>query len=458
MTSRPGLAELRATAGWHFFVIAFLGRLPVAMNVVGVLTLVAAARGSIAEAGIASATLGVASGLGGPVLGAAADRWGQRWVLSTVAVLNASALAGVVVASYADVSFAVLVAACLAAGLTSPQISPLTRARWMALLVGDGSATAGEAGSATAGEAGRATGGTTGAAVGRARLSAAMSYEGMADELSFVGGPVLVGVLATAVGPAVPVVVAAAVTAVFVVAFAWHPTAAAVRPNGRMARAAHRESRAGRPSLLRVRVLLPVGGMFFMGAFFGGALVSLTEFMDQRDAGAQTGLVYGCMGVTSAIFALAVVRLPERFPLAARWLAAAAVVLVASLAMPLVGTVWAMALVLLLAGAAAGPLLVTMNSVGAEAAPPRRMATTMTLLSSGITVGQALASAITGGLAQHGGFAAAAIGVVVAAAAGVLLAAADVVATRRRARRASAPERSEADPREPRALEEGEPA
>lgn len=451
---RSPFAELRATAGWHFFVIAFLGRLPVAMNVVGVLTLVAAARGSIAEAGIASATLGVASGLGGPVLGAAADRWGQRWVLSTVAVLNASALAGVVVASYADVSFAVLVAACLAAGLTSPQISPLTRARWMALLVGDGSETGSSSASTTASAAGSASG----TAVGRARLSAAMSYEGMADELSFVGGPVLVGVLATAAGPAVPVVVAAAVTAVFVVAFAWHPTAAAVRPNGRMARAAHRESRAGRPSLLRVRVLLPVGGMFFMGAFFGGALVSLTEFMDQRDAGAQTGLVYGCMGVTSAICALAVVRLPERFPLAARWLAAAAVVLVASLAMPLVGTVWAMALVLLLAGAAAGPLLVTMNSVGAEAAPPRRMATTMTLLSSGITVGQALASAITGGLAQHGGFAAAAIGVVVAAAAGVLLAAADVLATRSRARRASAPERSEADPRDPRALEEGEPA
>jgi MFS family permease len=443
MTSRPGFAELRATAGWHFFVVAFVGRLPVAMNVVGVLTLVAAARGSIAEAGIASATLGVASGLGGPVLGAAADRWGQRWVLSSVAVLNAGALAGVVVASYADVPFAVVVGACLAAGLTSPQISPLTRARWMALLVGDGGAGVG-------------TGIAASAAAGRARLSVAMSYEGMADELSFVGGPVLVGVLATAAGPAVPVVVAAVVTVVFVIAFAWHPTAAAVRPNARLARQAHREARVDRPSLLRVRVLLPIGGMFFMGGFFGAALVSLTTFMEQRDAGAQTGLVYGCMGVTSAIFALAMVRLPERFRLAARWLAAAAVVLVAALVMPFVGTVWAMALVLLLAGAAAGPLLVTLNSVGAEAAPPRRMATTMTLLSSGITVGQALASAITGGLAQHGGFATAAIGVAVAAAAGVLLAAADIVATRRRVPRTPPPRR--VDTEERRELEEGEPA
>lgn len=405
---RSGFGELRATAGWHFFVVAFLGRLPVAMNVVGVLTLVAVARGSIAEAGLASATLGVASGVGGPLLGAAADRWGQRWVLSVVAVLNAGALAAVVVVSYAAVPLAVLVGACLLAGATSPQISPLTRARWMALLV-DGSP----------------------AGASRSRLSAAMSYEGMADELSFVGGPVLVGVLATTAGPAVPVVVAAGLTAVFVVAFAWHPTAAAVRPTPRIARQAHLEASAVRPSLLRVRVLLPIGGMFFMGGVFGAALVSLTAFMGQRGAEEQTGLVYGCMGVSSAIFALAVMRLPERFGLAARWLVAAALVLAAAAVMPLAGTVPAMALVLLLAGAAAGPLLVTLNSVGAEAAPPRRMATTMTLLSSGITVGQALASAASGAAADHGGFAAATWWTIAAAAAGVLLAAANLGIARR---------------------------
>lgn len=409
---RSSLGELRASAGWHFFAIAFLGRLPVAMNIVGVLTLVAVARDSLAEAGIASATLGVASGVGGPMLGAAADRWGQRWVLSIVAVLNAAALTGIVVASFAEVPFAVLVGVCLLAGATSPQISPLTRTRWMALLVEGGNGSADDR---------------------RARMSAAMSYEGMADELSFVGGPVLVGVLATTVGPAVPVMVAAGLTIVFVIAFAWHPTAAAVRPTARLARQAHTAARFDRPSLLRVRVMLPIGGMFFMGGFFGAALVSLTAFMDLRGLEQQTGLVYGCMGVTSAICALAIVRLPDRFSLGARWLAAAVIVFVAACAMPFAGAVWGMTLVLLAAGAAAGPLLVTLNSVGAEAAPPRRVATTMTLLSSGITVGQALASAITGASGEHGGFAAAAVCVIVAAAGGAMLAVANLAIARRAA-------------------------
>lgn len=439
MTERgAGFGELRSTVGWHFFVIAFLGRLPVAMNVVGVLTFVAVVRGSLAEAGIASATLGVASGIGGPMLGAAADRWGQRWVLSVVAVLNATALVGVVVVAYAGVPLAVLVGVCFLAGATSPQISPLTRARWMALLVGSDAAGAG--------------GGA--ASDRRARMSAAMSYEGMADELSFVGGPVLVGVLATASGPAVPVLAAAVLTVVFVIAFAWHPTAAAVRPTARLARQAHLAARVDRPSLLRLRVLLPIGGMFFMGGFFGAALVSLTAFMDERGAEEQTGLVYGCMGVTSAIFALAIVRLPERVALRTRWLAAALVVLLAAASMPLAGAVPGMAFVLLVAGAAAGPLLVTMFSIGAEAAPPRRVATTMTLLSSGITVGQALASAITGAFAEHGGFAAAAMCVIVAAGAGAALAATNTLVARSSAPPASADDRIPPTSE----LDEGEPA
>lgn len=416
MTHRTSaFGELRTAAGWHFFVIAFLGRLPVAMNVVGVLTLVAVARGSLAEAGIASATLGIASGIGAPLLGAAADRWGQRPVLTAVALVNTAALVGVVTAAFADVPLVVLSVACLIAGATIPQISSMARSRWMALLVGDDRS--------------------------RRRMSAAMSYEGMADELSFVGGPVLVGILGAGFGPAVPMLTAAAITLVFVIAFAWHPTAASVRPHP------HPPSpeRAGRPLGMRPLVALPIGGMFFMGAFFGAALVALTAFLRAQGLEEQTGLVYGCMGVTSAVSAIALVALPERIALATRWAVSASVLVVAAVCMSFVETVWGMVLVLLLVGAAAGALLVTLNSAGAAAAPPRRMATTMTLLASGIIVGQAIASAVTGGLAEHLGFPAAVGCLLVAAIGGVLVAALNILVVRR-TRASASSDRLEGEP------------
>ena len=120
------LAELRRMTGTWFFVVSFIARLPVAMNVVGVLTLVSVER-DLAEAGLVSAALGLASGVGGPIVGAIADRAGQRRVLIIVAVLHALLLVGLVVVVYADAPLGVLVAAGVLAGATIPPASPLAR-------------------------------------------------------------------------------------------------------------------------------------------------------------------------------------------------------------------------------------------------------------------------------------------------------------------------------------------
>src|SRR5690606_41046961 len=55
------LAELRRITGTWLFVVAFAARLPVAMNVVGVLTLVTVVRDSVGDGGFVSAALGIAS-------------------------------------------------------------------------------------------------------------------------------------------------------------------------------------------------------------------------------------------------------------------------------------------------------------------------------------------------------------------------------------------------------------
>src|SRR6185312_16152640 len=168
---------------------AFVGRLPFAMTVVGVLTLVATVRDSYTQAGLTSAFVGIGSAVCGPFLGALADRLGQRPVLLVSAVLNAAALLVITALVYGDVALPAVLAAAFFVGASSPQLSPMSRTRLVAILTR----------TLPTERHSRAIAGT-------------MSYESMADELIFVFGPVLVGVLAFVVGPWSPLVIAAVVT------------------------------------------------------------------------------------------------------------------------------------------------------------------------------------------------------------------------------------------------------
>lgn len=379
--------------GTWFFVVAFVARIPVAMDVVGVLTLVSVERG-LAEAGLVSAALGIASGLGGPVIGAIADRAGQRPVLIVVAVLHAGLLLGLLSVVYGGAPLGVLLVLAVLAGATIPPASPLARARWLALLAPDTQA-------------------------GGRGVPIALGYESAADEISFVGGPILVGVLATALGPAAPLIVAAALALVFVTAFGLHPTATIVHP-GDHEGVAHV---APRRELLRPGVLLTTGGMLAIGGFFGSTLASATAVMESLDAGEATGLLYGVMGATSALAAITVGRLPQRFGVAARWLVFASAMLIVALVMPHVPTLLGIAVCFMIVGVAVGAGLVTIFTIGADAAPAGRLATTMTLLSSGIIIGQGITVALVGGLADAAGAIAALSAVAVPAGLGLILAA-----------------------------------
>lgn len=397
------LAQLRRMTGSWLFVVAFAARIPVAMNVVGVLTLVTLVRDSVAEGGLVSAALGIASGIGGPVIGAIADRVGQRGVLLVVAVLHPLVLAGLVATVYADAPLAALVAVAALAGATIPPASPLMRARWLALLAGD-------------------------ARVGGRGVPVALGYESMADEISFVGGPVLVGVLATAFGPVAPIAASAVLTLVAVAAFALHPSATLVHPGD------HEGVRvlAPRRALVSAAVLLPTLGMVLMGAFFGATLASLTAFMEAAGAGESTGLFYGIMGASSAVAALLVGRLPAAFPLGVRWAVGAGCLAVAGLVLTLAPALGTLVVVFVVAGVAVGATLVTLFTIGADAAPAGRLATTMTMLSSGIIIGQGVAVASVGSFAEQHGANASFLWIAVAGAGG--LAAALAYLARRRIR------------------------
>ncbi|MET3637397.1 MFS transporter [Curtobacterium oceanosedimentum] len=395
-------ASLVSLAGRWYFPIAFVARLPFAMMVVGVLTLVVASRDSVALGGINSAFVGIGSAIFGPLVGAAADRFGQRAVLVPVGLANA-VLLGVlplVVASTAP-DLAVLAMSFLI-GATAPQVAPMSRTRLVAII--------------------------------RQRMSGArrdkvfsgtMAYESAADETVFIVGPFLVGLLASTIAPWVAVAGASALTFVFVTAFALHPTGALVVGGPTQ------ETRAPARQLLRPRLLVVVVGILGIGLFFGSTLTALTAFMEQQGDASRAGLLYGVMGIGSAALALGSAAFPQRFGVAWRWLVFGVVLLGGAIAFSRADSVGSVVLVLGIMGIGIGPTLVAQYSLGSDRSPVGRSATTMTILGSAVIVGQSVASAVVGEVAERFGTGAAMAFPAYAAALVVVAAVADLLLARR---------------------------
>ncbi|MFE5776732.1 MFS transporter [Brachybacterium sp. NPDC056505] len=374
-TPAPQATTLTRAAGLAYFPIAFVARFPFAMMVVGTLTLVVSARGSIALGGLNSAVVGLGSALVGPLLGAAADRIGQRPVILLAGIVNSLALLAMAAVAFSSLPDPAVLAVGFVIGASSPQIGPLSRSRLVHLIL-------------TRLPSGR-----------RAKsLNATMGYESAADETAFVFGPVVVGLLATTMSAAAPMIGAAVLTLVFVTAFALHPTARAAAPatGSPVVQAPARELRSA-------RVLVVVAGALGVGLFFGTVLTSLTAFLAETGHGDSAGLVYGIMGVGSTILALSISLFPERFALRWRWLVFSALMLAAMVAFGLAGGLAGTAGAMAIAGIGIGPTVVTLYSLAADRSPRGRSATVMTMLGSATIVGQSGASALTGAFAENVG-------------------------------------------------------
>ena len=420
-------ARLPVLAGRSFIPIGIFARLPLAMLTVGALTLVTAVTGSYAAGGMSAGAVGIGSALGAPILGALADRRGQRPVLVFAAVFNTAAVIALILAAYLvrggqdPAANLPVLAAAFVAGASCPQVGPLARVRWMALTSRGGSN------------------------AHPADLDTALSYESTADELTFVLGPALVGILASLIAPWLPLALAAALTITLVPAFAVHPTHhAVVRTPARTVASAAREKqrRASLPAGQRAgafaAVALPVLAMVCMGTFFGATQTSLSAFSASFATSEVAGLLYAVMGLSSAAAALSVAYWSRRFTANARWLACAALMAGLALLLLLPSTALPMVLVLLVLGLPVGPLMVTVFAIGGLAAPAGKLGTVMTALASGIVAGTAIGSSIAGQLAQHQGYSTAFLVPVCAAAALFLLGAAAAVVLHRRNRTAAA--------------------
>ena len=390
--------RLFSLAGPLYVAVAFIGRLPLAMAQMGTLLLVAETTGSYGTGGAAAGALAVANAVGAPVAGSLADRVGQRPVVFVQSVLGGLGLIALVTLAHAQVApWAVITSAALA-GAAMPQIGPLARVRWRPI--------------------------TRHQEHHQPRLmEAAFSYEGAADEASFVLGPALLGLIVVVASPELALVIAASILLVFGCAFALHPTARLTH--------AHRPEAAPGARLITAAFVVLLAAQLLVGVVFGSIQTGTTVLATDAGQSGIAGLVHACLGVGSVIAGLAVAALPARFGYASRVLVAALGLGLLSLPLLVTDTVPQLFAVVLVLGFVVAPYMISVFMLGERAAPVQRVGAAMTLLAGATGIGYAVGSATAGRLADlHGHSGAFAVTVGAGVAAAVLAAASQPVLRR----------------------------
>lgn len=390
MSAIAAYRALLRIVGPAYILVAFLGRIPLAMSQLGVLVLVSSSTGRYGVGGAAAGILAISNAVGSPLFGSLSDRIGQRPVVLVQSLAGAAGLAGIVAVTHPDASQAVIFVLASLTGFVMPQVGPLARVRWRPI--------------------------TRDAGDQRRLVDAAFSYEGAADEASFVLGPATIGVLAIVAEPAGALLAAAVLLAVFGSWFAVHPTSALV---GR--RADSDGARGSEPLWTGVFVVLVLAQMC-IGMIFGSVQTGTTVLATAEGQAGLAGLIHAVLGIGSVIAGLAVTGLPERVLYATRMAVAALGLLVLAAPLLLVDSLPSLIGVIALLGFAVAPYMISNFALAGILVPVHRVSAAMTMLAGATGIGYAVGAALAGRLADANGHTAAFAVTVAAAGVAVVIA------------------------------------
>lgn len=334
-----------------------LARLPMGMFGVSAVVMVAGTYGSYALAGAVTAAGLAVTALVAPWTARLVDRYGQARIAVPAAALAVLGQLALVVCVWREAPAWTLFAA-YAATATCPNTGGMARARWARLYRDDPGA-----------------------------LHTANSFEQAADELCFMLGPVLAAFLCSALFPQAGTLTGAFLLLTGVLLFtAQRSTEPPPAP------------RAASGSPLRAPGMRPLLTVFLAtGAVFGSVEVVTLAFVD----GPAAGAVLGLMAAGSCAAGLVHGRVRRSVGLVACLAAMTALMTLPLLAAAGTGSVPAVAVSLLVAGAATAPTMVTGMTRVQRLTPEGRTNEGMTLAVTALLGGIAAGSAGGGWTVEH---------------------------------------------------------
>lgn len=369
---RPSYAAvLQLPYARRTFATALLGRLSYGIVPLSVMLAVTRATGSYAVAGTVLALFGGTSVFLSPARAALIDRHGPCRALVPMAAAYCALLGLLTALVWRPGSASPLVvgAVTAAAGACTPPLGPTMRAVWGRL------------------------------APDRALLQRAYSLDGVAEELLFVSGPLVVGVLVGLAPPTAGIVFGTCLMAAGTAGFVRSPAVRGMRPAGR----ATGERRDDAPRGTLRAILRPVVGATGVGLALGAVDLIVVAFAGQRHYGDDAvAWTLAALSAGSAVGGLLNGAVPWRTPARVRLPLLVAGLGTALLCAALAPDLVTLALTLATAGLFVAPALTTAYLCADDTTPPesrvRAGAWVNTGVNAGITAGAAGAGLLVSGV------------------------------------------------------------
>lgn len=346
------------------FVPSIIGKMSFAMVSLALLLLVHSSSGSYGLSGAVAGGFGLANVVAAPLRARLVDRYGARSVLPWLGIGYAAGLICIAVATSSSVTGAIIVPLGIVTGLCTPPLGAVMRGVWALLSPTD------------------------------ALRTRAYSLDAVAEELVFIAGPLLVGLLVLLPnGPVVAVFVSAAAGLGGTLGLVAAPVAA---PGG----SAHRGSgwRAWVGPLRHARLWPVLLTLVAIGLVLGAIeLLSTAHAGALGDAG-LAGVLLACFGVGSAVGGLAYGARDWASSPVRRMLILASTACAGLLIAAWTSSLAALIPVFALVGLFIAPSLVTGYLVADEIAPLEERTEASALINTAVNAGAAGALAIGGAL------------------------------------------------------------
>lgn len=355
--SNPYAEIFRAPGAKGFAAAGFLARMPIAMAPIGIVAMLSQTHREYWLAGAVSAAFALANALISPQISRAVDRLGQTRVLVPTTAIATIAFVLMILAANQNWPVWTLYASALLAALM-PSFPAMVRARWSELFRD------------------------------RPELNTAFAFESAADELVYIAGASISVGLSVALFPEAGLLANTLFLALGATAFV-------------VQRSTEPQVRSGTEvssgSAIRQRpVQIVTLALVFVGATFATAEVSAVAITQHLGQPGAASLVIGVYAVGSFVIGLIVGALNLTIALQRQLAIALAVLAATAWPLPFVGTVPMLALAVFFSGIAISPTFITAFGLIEQRVPAAMLTEGITWVMTGIGIGMALGSFVSG--------------------------------------------------------------
>ncbi|MEV6424800.1 MFS transporter [Streptomyces sp. NPDC051662] len=348
-----------------FSAAGLIGRLPLAMMGIGIVTMVSQLTGHYGLAGALSATLAMSAALLGPQISRLVDRHGQGRILRPATLVAVTSVAGLLVCAQQSAPDWTLFVFAAGAGCV-PSLGAMVRARWAALYRGS-----------------------------PRELHTAYAWESIIDEVCFIVGPIVSIGLSTAWFPEAGPLLAAVF---LVIGVSWLTAQRATEPVP-----GPREQHTGGSALRSPGLRVLVATFVATGTIFGAVDVVTVAFAEEQGHKTAASLVLAVYALGSCLAGVVFGLLHLTGPPARRWLVGICAMALSMIPLQLAGNLPFLAVALFVAGLSVAPTMVTTMALVEAHVPRTKLTEGMTWTSTGLAVGVALGSSAAGWVVDAAG-------------------------------------------------------